>query len=74
MCYNKNIKYFELKRGGTYMLHIKFKYADKYSNWEWREQSCCVPSVEECIRIYNLGIDCDYEILEVREEKTKYGM
>ena len=26
-----------------------------------------VSSVEECIRIYGLGVDCEYEILEVKE-------
>ena len=49
------------------MLRIKFRYADDMSGWEWREQSCTVESVEECIRIYGLGTDCDYEILEVTE-------
>ena len=41
------------------MKRITFKYADALSNWQWREQTCTVESVEECIRIYNLGIDCD---------------
>ena len=27
------------------MYKIKFKYRDKLSNWEWREQSCTVSSV-----------------------------
>lgn len=49
------------------MLHIKFKYRDLMSNWQWREQECEVGSVQECIRIYGLGIDCDYEILDVKE-------
>lgn len=49
------------------MLHIKFKYADAMSNWEWRKQECTVSSVEECKRIYGLGIDCEYEILSVEE-------
>ena len=49
------------------MLHITFRYADAMSNWEWRTQSCTVSSVAECIRIYGLGIDCEYEIIEVRE-------
>lgn len=48
------------------MLEITFRYADKYSNWEWRTQHCTVSSVDECIRIYDLGVDCDYEILEVK--------
>ena len=51
------------------MLHIKFRYADAMSNWEWREQECRVSSVEECKRIYGLGVDCDYEIISVEEEK-----
>lgn len=49
------------------MLEIKFKYRDTLSNWEWRTQSCILSSVEECIKIYGLGIDCDYEILETKE-------
>lgn len=49
------------------MLHIKFKYADAMSHWQWREQQCIVSSVEECMRIYGLGIDCEYEIVSVEE-------
>ena len=49
------------------MLRIKFRYADAYSNWEWRNQECTVSSVAECKRIYGLGIDCNYEIISVEE-------
>lgn len=49
------------------MFNIKFKYRDKESNWEWREQQCTVSSVEECKRIYGLGIDCEYEIISVEK-------
>ena len=49
------------------MVEITFRYADAMSNWEWRTQHCVVSSVEECIRIYGLGTDCEYEILEVKE-------
>ena len=49
------------------MVKIKFEYKDKMSNWEWRQQECVVSSVEECKRIYGLGIDCDYRIIEVKE-------
>lgn len=49
------------------MLRIKFRYADAYSNWEWRNQECTVSSIAECKRIYGLGIDCDYEIISVEE-------
>ena len=51
------------------MLEIKFKYADELSHWEWREQSCIMESVEECIKFYGLGVDCEYEILEVKERE-----
>jgi len=49
------------------VLNITFRYADAMSGWEWRTQHCTVESVEECIRIYGLGDDCDYEIIEVKE-------
>ena len=49
------------------MKRITFKYADALSNWQWRTQTCTVSSVEECIKIYGLGVDCEYEILEVKE-------
>lgn len=51
------------------MVKIKFEYRDEMSNWEWKEQECVVSSVEECKRIYGLGIDCDYRIIEVKEIK-----
>ena len=47
------------------MLHIVFEYADSLSNWTWRKQECVVSSLDECMRIYGLGIDCDYRILKV---------
>lgn len=51
------------------MVHIKFRYRDALSHWEWREQECTVDSVEKCISIYGLGIDCDYQIISVEEVK-----
>lgn len=33
----------------------------------YTEQSCTVSSVDECKRIYGLGIDCDYKILSVEK-------
>ena len=51
------------------MLHIVFEYADEMSNWKWKRQECTVSSVEECKRIYGLGIDCDYRIISVEEVK-----
>lgn len=50
------------------LLSITFRYKDRFTNGEWRTQHCVVSSVEECKRIYGLGIDCDYEILEVKEK------
>ena len=49
------------------MLKIKFEYCDEMSKGEWREQECIVSSVEECKRIYGLGIDCDYKIISVEK-------
>ena len=51
------------------MKHIKFRYADAWSNWEWREQECWVSSVQECKEIYGLGVDCEYRIISVEEVK-----
>ena len=49
------------------MVEIEFEYKDSLSNFEWRKQSCIVRSVEECKRIYGLGIDCEYRILSVKD-------
>lgn len=49
------------------MVRVKFRYRDDMSRWQWREQECVVSSVSECIKIYGLGVDCDYEIVEVEE-------
>lgn len=51
------------------MVRITFMYRDSMSNWEWREQECIVSSIEECKRIYGLGVDCDYVIISVEEVK-----
>lgn len=49
------------------MVKVDFEYADSYSNWGWRKQSCIVSSVEECKKIYGLGVDCEYRIIKVEE-------
>jgi hypothetical protein len=49
------------------MLEIEFEYKDKYTNGKWNRQSCIVSSIEECKRIYGLGIDCEYRIISVKE-------
>ena len=50
------------------MLHITFEYKDDMSHGEWRKQECVVSSVEECKRIYGLGVDCEYRILKIEED------
>lgn len=49
------------------MKRITFRYADALSKLQWRTQTCIVESVAECIKIYGLGIDCEYKILSVEE-------
>lgn len=49
------------------MLKITFEYADAMSGWKWRKQECVVSSVKEFKKIYGLGVDCDYRILEIRK-------
>ena len=49
------------------MLEIEFEYRDKYCYPKWNTQSCVVSSVEECKRIYGLGVDCEYRILSIKK-------
>ena len=49
------------------MVKVKFKYRDIYTNGKWNEQECVVNSVQECKRIYGLGVDCEYQIVSVEE-------
>ena len=49
------------------MKHIKFRYRDELSNFEWREQECYVSSLEQCMKIYGLW-NCEHEILLVEEK------
>ena len=53
------------------MVKVKFKYRDYLSNGKWNEQQCVVSSVSECIKLYGLGIDCDYEIVSTEEIKKE---
>ena len=54
-------------KGVNIMKKITFRYADALSKWQWRTQTCVVESVQECIKIYGLGVDCEYEILSIEE-------
>lgn len=49
------------------MLKIQFEYRDKYCFSKWNKQECIVSSVEECKRIYGLGVDCEYKITSIEE-------
>lgn len=55
------------------MVHVVFEYADDTSNGEWHRQECVVSSVEECKRIYGLGVDCKYRIISVNKVESSYG-
>lgn len=49
------------------MYRIVFEYADSYSNWQWRRQECIMSSLQECIKVYGLGYDCDYRIISMEK-------
>ncbi len=49
------------------MIKVEFEYKDKYTHGRWNKQSCQVSSVEECKKIYGLGVDCEYRIISVEE-------
>ncbi len=53
--------------GEGQVLKITFEYRDELSNWKWRRQQCVMSSVEECKKLYGLGVDCDYRIISVEE-------
>ncbi len=52
------------------MVKIEFEYKDELSRGKWNKQSCIVSSVEECKKIYGLGVDCEYRIISVEEVKN----
>ena len=56
------------------MLHIVFEYIDIMSNGAWKKQECVVDSINECKRIYGLGVDCDYRILSVEKITKEYDI
>lgn len=52
---------------------ISFKYADSMSGFRWNTQSCLLyaenkaSAISKCIKLYGLGVDCEYEIISVEE-------
>jgi hypothetical protein len=55
------------------MLEITFEYRDAWSNGRWNRQQCIMESVEECKKIYGLGVDCEYRIVKVEDLDKKEG-
>ena len=53
------------------MLKIEFEYRDAWSRGQWRKQSCIMSSVDECIKVYGLGVDCEYRIVKVTDLDRK---
>lgn len=53
------------------MLHIEFEYRDAWSGEKWRKQECIMSSVDKCIELYGLGIDCEYRILKIENLDEK---
>ena len=49
------------------MLKIQFEYRDDLCYPKWNTQECIVRSLEECKRIYGLGVDCEYRIISVKK-------
>lgn len=46
---------------------ITFEYCDEMSKGKWRKQTCVMSSVAECKKVYGLGVDCDYRIIEIEQ-------
>lgn len=54
------------------MLKISFEYRDAWSAGRWNKQTCIMSSVEECKKIYGLGVDCEYRIVSITDlDKTQ---
>ena len=51
------------------LYEIVFRYRDDYTHGGWNTQTCVMSSVEECKKIYGLGVDCEYEIISVTPVK-----
>lgn len=49
------------------MVRIVFEYRDKYCYPKWNTQEYIGSSVEECKRLYGLGVDCEYKIISVEK-------
>lgn len=49
------------------MLRIVFEYKDAFSRGKWNRQERVMSSVQECVKLYGLGVDCDYRIVSVEE-------
>lgn len=64
--HHKNTPPILVERGDG-MKHIVFEYKDRYTDGEWRKQECTMSSIDQCIKVYGLGQDCDYRIVSVKD-------
>ena len=52
---------------------IKFKYCDPYTRGNWSENESVFnanseyEAIKKCKEFFGLGVDCDYEIISVKE-------
>jgi len=51
------------------MVRVVFKYKNENTFGKWETQECVVNSMQECKKIYGLGVDCEYRILSVSNMK-----
>lgn len=54
------------------MVKVEFEYRDKCSYPKWNKQTCIMDSVEQCKKVYGLGVDCEYHIIAVEEIEEDY--
>jgi hypothetical protein len=57
----------QLFGGNNMRFKITFEYRDEMSKGKWRRQTCIMSSVAECKKVYGLGIDCEYRIIEIEQ-------
>ena len=46
---------------------MKRRSTGNVGEWEWRQQTCVMSSVQKCKELYGLGVDCDYRIVSVKD-------
>lgn len=52
------------------MKFIVFEYLDEFcKDGKFHRQACICESVEKCIELYGLGVNCEYRIISVEDYK-----